>query len=196
MMIGESGNDYSLYLDGASTQANIITQNMIFGGLMLNQVADSHKITFNDLRGFSSFGGYVDTPGAGGFLFANNVVTWAGGLIIQSGSLPIVNGNYFEEISVGTSEVNGAMIDFNGGTGTISAAVFTNNIINALVSSTSRPVRYNNSTGGNFGGNSITTSTARAGVTSVTSLSCTAPNVWNTASPHFSTALANTYGGC
>jgi preprotein translocase subunit SecF len=70
------------------------------------------------------------------------------------------------------------------------------NVVNAGVSTTATPVRYNNVTGGNFGDNYLNTSTARTLVTSVTTLSCVMPNSWNGGGTHFSTALANTYGGC
>ncbi len=196
MSIGESGNDYSLYLDGAATQANLIMMNSIWGGIRLNGVADSNRIIYNRLQGSSIFGGVFDfTPGAGKFNFSDNNTTWAGGTKFDNGFAPIVRNNYFEELYA-TSEANNAMVDFNGSIGTITFPSFTGNIVSAAVSSTSTPVRYANSTGGNFGDNTIATTTARTGVTSVTTLNCTATNNWTSASPHFSTALANTYAGC
>jgi hypothetical protein len=129
------------------------------------------------------------------FLFANNNVTWAGGLIIEGSVKPTVINNYFEELYA-TSEVNNAMVDFNGALNTVVMPTFTGNIVSAIVSSTSTLVRYGNSTNGNFGDNYLSTSTARTHVISTTTLSCTSPNTWVGGGTHFSTALANTYGGC
>lgn len=194
MVIGESGNDYSLYFgNGTSSPSNnnLINANEIFGGIRLQLTSDSYRITNNRLLGSSTFGGSFEfVGGAGKFLFSDNNVTWAGGTKIESGVSPTLRGNYFEEL-FSTSESNNAMVDFNGGTGTITNPAFVDNIVSAIVSSTSRPVRFANHTGGTFGGNTIITSTARTGVTSTTNLSCSAPNSWISASPRFSTSLAS-----
>lgn len=196
MTIGESSNDYSLYVgNGTSSpsQSVLIQANNIWGGIHLQLVSDSFRILGNRLQGSSTFGGLFEfVAGAGKFVFSGgNNVTWAGGLKIESGFAPEVRNNYFEELYA-TSESNNAMVDFNGGVGTISFSAFTGNIVNASVSSTSRPVRYANVNGGSFGDNSITTLTSRTGVTSVSTLSCTAPNLWAIgAGSHFSTALAS-----
>lgn len=199
MTIGESGNDYSLYMghpSGGHSQFNIFEANKIWGGVRFEFVADSNRIIRNTLQGSSTFGGLFSfVSGAGKFEFSGNNVTWAGGFKMDSSFAPVVRDNYFEELYP-TSEVNNAMVDFNGGVGTIAFPSFTGNVVNAGVSSTSTPVRYSNVSFGNFGDNTITTSTARTGVISNASISCIAPNLWTTASPHFSTALANTYGGC
>jgi hypothetical protein len=199
MTIGESGNDYSVYLGNpgqSGSQFNVITLNKIWGGIHLNDVADSHRITYNVLQGTSTFGGLMEfVSGAGKFEFSGNNVTWVGGLKIEGSTKPAVINNYFEEL-VATSESNNAVVDFNGGLSTIAMPTFTGNIVNATVSTTSTPVRFGNATNSIFGDNWITTSNVRTGVTSNTSLSCIAPNVWNNASPHFSTSLANSYPGC
>lgn len=195
MTIGESSNDYSLYVgNGTSSpsQSVFIQANKIFGGIHLELVSDSFRIKDNMLFGSSAFGGLMSfVGGAGKFSFVGNNTTWAGGLKIESGFAPEVRNNYFEELYA-TSESNNAMVDFNGGVGTISFSAFTGNIVNGGVSSTSRPVRYANVNGGSFGDNTITTLTSRTGVTSVSTLSCTAPNLWAIgAGAHFSTALAS-----
>ncbi|MCP3370778.1 hypothetical protein [Bradyrhizobium cajani] len=197
MSIGESGNDYSLYLgNSGSAQFNLIMSNKIWGGVRLNNVADSHRILYNTLQGSSTFGGLIEmVAGAGKFSFIGNNTTWAGGLKIESGFAPEVRNNYFEELYA-TSESNNAMVDFNGGIGTISFPAFTGNIVNAGVSTTSTPVRYANVNLGNFGDNTLSATPARTNVTSVTTLSCIAPNFWLTGGTHFSTALANSYAGC
>ncbi|MGY4358634.1 hypothetical protein ACVWZR_007758 [Bradyrhizobium sp. i1.3.1] len=201
MTIGESGNDYSLYIgNGTSSpsQSVLIQANNIWGGIRLELVSDSFRILGNRLQGSSSFGGLMSfVAGAGKFAFSGyNNVTWAGGLKIENSFAPDVSNNYFEELFA-TSEINNALVDFNGGVGTITFPSFTGNIVNAGVSTTSTPVRYGNVTSGNFGNNTISTSTNRTGVISVVSLSCIAPNLWALAGgAHFSTALANTYAGC
>lgn len=197
LMIGESSNDYSLYIDGAATQSLTVgPNNKIYGGINLDQIADSAAILNNTLLGSSSFGGKIRADFSGGFQFVGNNVTWAGGLKIESGSRPVVERNYFEE-GFATLESNNALVDFNGAGTTISDPVFINNIVAANISSTSTPVRYGNSAGGIFGGNTISTLTNRTGVTSVGTLSCIAPNNWAlVGGTHFSTALANTYAGC
>jgi hypothetical protein len=201
MSIGESGNDYSLYLGNATglggAQFNIIGPlNKIWGGVRFEGVADSNRIFMNTLQGSSTFGGlFSHIAGAGKFEFSSNNVTWAGGFKLESGFKPSVIHNYFEELYA-TSESNNALVDFNGGAGTISLPLFWDNIVSAAVSSTSTPVRYSNSTGGIFGGNSLSTSTSRTLVTSTITLNCTAPNNWIGGGTHFSTALANTYAGC
>jgi hypothetical protein len=192
--IGESGNDYSLYIGNGTSSAStniLIEDNYIFGGIQLEIVSDSFRIVHNRLAGSSTKGGLFSfVGGAGLFEFSGNNVTWAGGTKIEGGTKPVFLNNYFEELYA-TSESNNAMVDFNGGVTTVAAPTFMHNIVGAIVSSTSTPVRYNNVSNGVFGDNYISTSTVRTGVTSTTQLSCTAPNVWNSASPHFSTALAS-----
>lgn len=200
MMLGESGNDYSLHIGSASggSQAINITRNRIYGGLHLANVSDSFRIQSNLLFGASIFGGLFElVGGAGDMNFSNNNVTWAGCTIFENGTKMIVAFNYFEEVLNPSSCARNAMVDFNGGGGTIVMPSFYSNIINASVSTTSTPVRYSNVTGGSFGDNFLTTSTARTFVTSVATMSCAyAPNFWNGGGTHFSTALANTYAGC
>lgn len=200
VVIGESGNDYSLYIGNPTSspsQSVSITTSRIFGGIHLANVADSFRIKDNQLLGSSVFGGLMEfVAGSGKFTFSGNNVTWAGGLKIEDGFAPVVRDNYFEELFA-TSESNNALVDFNGGIGTVSSPSFTGNIVNAGVSSTSTPVRYSNVTGGVFGDNTISTLTNRTGVTSTTLLSCIAPNTWALAGgTHFSTSLANSYAGC
>lgn len=201
MTIGESSNDYSLYLGNPSGLSgaqhnNIGPTNKIWGGVKFDLVADSNRIFMNTLQGSSTFGGIFSfVPGAGKFEFSSNNVTWAGGFKLESGTMPSIVHNYFEELYA-TSESNNAMVDFNGAVGTIAVPTFWDNIINSSVSTTATPVRYANSSGGVFGANYIATSNSRTHVTSVASLSCIAPNNWIGAGTHFSTALANSYAGC
>ncbi|MGY4294611.1 hypothetical protein ACVWXN_002706 [Bradyrhizobium sp. i1.4.4] len=197
--IGESGNDYSLYVGNptsSGSQSINILRNNIYGGIHLDHVSDTFRIQSNQLLGKTLFGGLFEfTPGAGAFNFSNNNVTWTGCTIIESGTKPMVINNYFEEVVNGSSCARAAMVDFNGGVGTILMPTFTGNIVNASVS-TATLARFNNVTGGNFGDNLLVTGTTRTFVTSVTTLSCISPNSWNGGGTHFSTALANTYGGC
>ncbi|WFU84841.1 hypothetical protein QA645_19495 [Bradyrhizobium sp. CIAT3101] len=197
--LGESGNDYSLYVGNptsSGSQSINILRNNIYGGIHLDHVSDTFRIQSNQLLGKTLFGGLFEfTAGAGAFNFSNNNVTWAGCTIIESGTKPMVINNYFEEVVNGSSCARAAMVDFNGGVGTILMPTFTGNILNASVS-TATLVRYSNVTGGNFGDNLLVEGTSRTFVTSITTLSCVAPNSWNGGGTHFSTALANTYGGC
>lgn len=195
MTIGESGNDHSLYIGNPTSspsQSVLIQANNIWGGIHLQLVSDSFRIIGNRLQGSSTFGGLFEfVAGAGKFVFSGgNNVTWAGGTKIENGTAPEVSGNYFEELFA-TVESNNALVDFNGGVGTINFHSFTGNIVNAAVSSTSTPVRYANATAGNFGNNTIATSNSRTNVISTTSLSCIAPNLWLSGGTHFSTALAS-----
>lgn len=197
--IGESGNDYSLYVGNptsSGSQSINITRNNIYGGIHLDHVSDTFRVQSNQLLGKTLFGGLFEfTAGAGSFNFSNNNVTWAGCTIIESGTKPIVINNYFEEVVNASICARAAVVDFNGGIGTILMPTFTGNIVNVSVS-TATPVRYSNVSGGNFGDNFLVTGTVRTFVTSVATLSCIAPNSWNGGGTHFSTALANTYGGC
>lgn len=199
MSIGESGNNYSLYLgnpSGGQSQFNLVFHNKIWGGIKFDAVADSNRVVFNVLQGASSFGGLFSfVAGAGKFEFSNNNATWAGGFLLQGSTKPAIINNYFEELFA-TTEVNNAMVDFNGGTQTIIMPTFTGNIVNPIVSTTVTPVRFANVTVPNFGDNLISTQTARTGVISVIGLSCIAPNSWGSSSPHFSTSIANSYAGC
>jgi hypothetical protein len=200
VFIGESGNDHSIYVgNGTSSpsQGGNITFNKVYGGIHLANVSDSFRIQNNFLYGASTFGSLFEfVAGAAGFNFSYNNVTQAGCTTIESGTKPVVNSNYFEEVVNASSCSANALVNFNGGSGTIAMPTFLHNVVNAGVSTTATPVRYNNVTGGNFGDNYLNTSTARTLVTSVTTLSCIAPNSWNGGGTHFSTALANTYGGC
>lgn len=200
LMIGESSNDHSLYIGNPTSspsQGGNIIQNRIFGGVHLANVSDSFQVSRNWLYGTSTFGGLFEfVGGAAGFNMSNNNVTWTGCTIFEGGTKPTVTNNYFEEVVNASSCARNAMVDFNGGVGTVTMPTFTGNIVNADVSTTATPVRYSNVTAGNFGDNFVSTSTARTLVTSTTQLSCIAPNQWAGGGTHFSTALANTYAGC
>jgi hypothetical protein len=194
LTIGQSSNDYSVYIgNGTSSPSQTVTisRSKIYGGIQLELVADSFRITNNQLFGSTTRGGLFSfVSGAGKFEFSGNNVTWAGCTTINSGTSPSVINNYFEEVVTATSCADNALVNFNGAASTIASPIFVGNIVGALVSTTATPVRYNNSTGGIFGGNYISTSTVRTGVTSVVSLFCSAPNTWNGVGTHFSTALA------
>lgn len=195
VQIGESGNDYSVYMgNGTSSPStnNLITESEIWGGIRFQLVSDSNRIFSNRLLGTSTFGGSFEfVVGSGRFDFMFNNVTWTGGTHIESGIKITLDHNYFEELFA-TTGANNAMVDWNGGTGTITAPSFEDNIVNAAVSSTSTPVRYNNvGAGGVFGKNVIITSTARTGVASTVNINCSAPNTWIGVGTHFSTALAS-----
>lgn len=199
LTIGESGNDYSLYIGNPTSSASQgvdITRNRIYGGVHLDHVSDSFLVKDNFFYGATTYGGLFEfTSGAGSFYFSNNNVTWTGCTIIESGTKPIVINNYFEEVVNPSICARGAVMDFNGGVGTILSPTFTGNIVNASVS-LALVARFNNSTGGIFGDNLLVHGTVGTFVASNVLLSCTAPNSWVGGGTHFSTALANTYGGC
>lgn len=201
MTIGESGNDYSLYIGNSSaspSQTFLIMHNEIFGGVKLDHVADSFRMEHNQLFGTSAFGGsYSFVGGAGKFEHSHNNVTWVGCTVVESGTMPSFWHNYFEELFA-SSCTNDAMLDFNGGVGTVIWPTAFDNIVGALVSTTSRPVRYSNVTGGSFGNNFISTSTVRTGVTGIAALNCGGPNFWNNVGTHFSAgpAAPNPFAPC
>lgn len=201
LMIGESGNDHSLYIgNGTSSpsQGVNILSNKIYGGIHLANVSDSFRVQNNFLYGASTLGSLFEfVAGADGFNFSNNNVTQAGCTVVESGTKPVFAFNYFEEVVNASSCARNAIVDFNGGIGTVIMPSFYSNTVNAGVSTTATPVRYNNVIGGAFGDNFMSTSTSRTFVTSVTTMNCSyAPNSWNGGGTHFSTALANTIGGC
>lgn len=197
VQIGESGAGSSLYVSGVATQSLLIQGNIIWGGIHLDAIADSGKMLNNFLAGFSAFAVIIDFPGAGSFLFKGNNFTAAGGLRFESGLMPIVTENYIEECCV-TSSLNNALVDFSCTVSGCGMPIFTNNIVQIFNSPTAQLVRFSaTATNGIFGGNYLSAFSARTGVTSNTSLSCTAPNVWSIGGgTHFSTALANSYAGC
>lgn len=99
LLIGDSGNDYSFVLDGIGTQRCNFDKCRIDGGLHLNGVADSHMLTKCAFGGRSSFGVVVNMPGAGGVQVLSCIITTPGGLVIQSGSLAIIEKTFFEELA-------------------------------------------------------------------------------------------------
>lgn len=190
--IGESGNDYSLYVGNPTSSASQgvqIIRNRINGGVHLDHVSDSFLLKDNFFYGATTKGGLFEfVSGAGSFLFANNNVTWTGCTIIESGSKPVIKDNYFEEVVNGSNCARAAVVDFNGGLSAIVSPTFTGNIVNASVS-TATLVRFNNHTEGIFGDNALIEGTVRTFVTSTTGLTCSAPNFWSGSGTHFSTSL-------
>jgi hypothetical protein len=100
LMIGESGNGYGLHITGAGTQHHTVSGGQHDGGIFFDGVADGHIVqNVKAIGGRTPVSGVrVYMPGAGSFqLKGCPSITAPGGVVVQGGSMPVIEDCFFEE---------------------------------------------------------------------------------------------------
>ena len=201
--VGESGNDYSLKVTGSGTQGTLIKENRICGGIFLD-VADSTTVKDNKFCGRSQKGIYINTSGAGGFLFNHNVITAVGGVIFMSGSLPVISDNYWEELSgfpfTGTAAITGvnAALALSSQVSQIRSAQVLSNIFNMGQGTGYNVYIAATTLKTNISGTISNVNTNRPAIYNNNATTVCGPSDWlGRPGPYFEPlAPASTYGGC
>jgi hypothetical protein len=133
-----TGTNASIFVNNIGTNTNGGTFNVNFhdnvlsNGIYLNSAGDSIRIKDSILSG-AKYGVYASLiTGAGGLLITGNNISAATPLLIDAASgNTVVKDNEFEQQITNTDPSN-AVVDFRGGSGTLTLLTFTGNSINAL----------------------------------------------------------------
>lgn len=156
LFIGQNPNSWSIAIDGGVTVGGVytpVTNRMhidgceVFGGLLLNAIADDMKITNSTFMGVR--GVDVNFSSAGLFTFTQNTLIAPANIIIRGGTTSRIIGNYMEEIA-NTAALRlddagaRAFVDISGASGTVGSAIVAENLINVFFSTAANCIRDDN----------------------------------------------------
>lgn len=140
LLIGESGNGYGLHITGVGTQHHRVVGGEICG-VFFDGIADGHSVTGTRLPGRTRKSGLLVNMFGGNFALRDcPSITAVGGVVIGGGTMPVIEGNYCEELpgypidNYALAGGYSGMISFVGYPGNVYAGRIRDNIINMGVS--------------------------------------------------------------
>lgn len=199
-----TGTNASIFVNNIGTNTNGGTFNVNFhdnvlsNGIYLNSVGDSIRIRDSILSG-SKYGVYVNLiSGAAGLIIEGNNVSAADPILVDAalGPVLVINNEFEQQIT--STDPNGAVVNFRGGSSTLGLVMFMGNSINALVGTGSpNPLRIGAVSQAYVESNSFVSGVAgSACIVNATGAAATiigASNAWSGCTTHVTATVAVKY---